>query len=199
MADARDDPHADWYAGYVRDPAATHTRATAAALAEMLGEGRGRCRASGAASVFTPRALRGPGWRVLGPDLSLGQLRHARGALPVVSGDSAAPPASSGAAVATLTHTDVSDRHGTVREAARAPRPGGLFADVGVPASVRASGRVGHRTLSELLDAVTGAGLRRPGWRRSARERYPACSASPRSAADAVPRRVLVRSRAGRC
>ena len=135
MVDARYDEHADWYAEYVRGAAVAFTRATAGALAEMLGLGPGRCVDIGCGTGVQAPVLRGLGWSVLGLDLSLGQLRHARAAMPVVAGCSTALPMPSGvvdAAVATLIHTDVADWRGSVLEAARVLRPGGRFAYVGV-------------------------------------------------------------------
>lgn len=133
--DAAYDRHADWYAEYLRGPAADHTRRTSDALGDLLGSGPGRCLDIGCGTGVHAATVRSLGWEPVGVDVSRGQLRHARGRLPVAAGDVARLPVRSGAvdaAVATLIHTDVPDWDAAVREAARALRPGGRFAYVGV-------------------------------------------------------------------
>jgi len=129
------DEHADWYAEYLRGPAADHTRRTTRALDHLLGPGRGCCLDIGCGTGVHAETVRSLGWQPVGVDVSLGQLRHARHRLPLVAGDAARLPIRSGCAgavVATLIHTDVPDWQATVREAARTLRPGGRFAYVGV-------------------------------------------------------------------
>lgn len=135
VADAQYDLHADWYADYLRGPAAEHSRSTGAALAQLLGAGTGRCLDIGCGTGVHAAVLRDLGWHPLGIDLSVGQLRHARRHLPVAAGHGARLPVASAAVdavVATLIHTDVADWQGTLREAARVLRPGGRFVYVGV-------------------------------------------------------------------
>lgn len=127
--------YADWYAEYLRGPAAEHTRRTTEALGRLLGPGQGRCLDIGCGTAAHTTTVRCLGWQPLGVDVSLGQLRHAWRQLPVTAGDAARLPIRSGsvdAVVATLIHTDVPDWSATVREAARTLRPGGRFAYVGV-------------------------------------------------------------------
>jgi ubiquinone/menaquinone biosynthesis C-methylase UbiE len=72
---------------------------------------------------------------VVGVDISLGQVRHARVRLPVAAADAARLPfadASMDAVAATLLHTDVVDWGAVVAEAGRVLPLGGRFAYVGV-------------------------------------------------------------------
>jgi SAM-dependent methyltransferase len=130
------DPHADWYAWYVQRPEATGTRRASAMLQELLGPGNGRrCLDIGCGTGVHASAIRECGWRVFGIDISLGQLRHAKGVLPVVAADAAAlplPSASVDAVVGAYVHTDIVDWSVAVREAVRVLRPGGRFVYVGV-------------------------------------------------------------------
>jgi SAM-dependent methyltransferase len=79
--------------------------------------------------------MAGLGWTPVGVDLSLGQLRHARGRLPAAAGDATRLPvrsASLPAVACVLAHTDLPDYAAVVREAARVLRPGGHFVHVGL-------------------------------------------------------------------
>lgn len=129
------DEHADWYAAYLAGAAAQHTRRTTVTAARLLGNGPGRCVDVGCGTGVRAGAVGEQGWRLVGVDLSLGQLRHARSHLPVVAGDGAALPfrsASADAVLATLIHTDVPDWAGVVAEVGRILRRGGSFVYVGV-------------------------------------------------------------------
>src|SRR4051812_12400219 len=84
-APAAYDAYADWYEEFVRDswPYMDRVRLL---LADLLGPGTDRCLdlcCGGGAHAAT---IAGLGWTPLGVDLSLGQLRHARGRLTVVAG-----------------------------------------------------------------------------------------------------------------
>lgn len=129
------DRHADWYAEYLTGAARQHTQRTAAALRDVLGTGQGRCLDVGCGTGVHAAALHQLGWAVVGVDVSLGQLRHARERLPVAVADAARLPfadASMAAVVATLLHTDVADWATIVAEVARVLQPGGRLAYVGV-------------------------------------------------------------------
>ena len=135
MHDANYDPHADWYAEYVRGPAARYTSDTGHALADLVGPGPGRCLDIGCGTGVQAPVLRALGWTVMGVDLSLGQLRHARIEMPVVAGSAAALPVTVGSidlGAGTLIHTDVGDWAAVVREARRVLRRSGRFCYVGV-------------------------------------------------------------------
>lgn len=145
------DAHADWYDAFVTGRARRHTQRTTAALCAALRQGSGVCLDLGCGTGVHAAGLRALGWDMLGVDLSLGQLRHARHRLPVALADVTRlplPAQSVDVAVATLIHTDVEDWDGTAREVARVLRPGGRFVYVGVhpcfvgPFAERAAGQV---------------------------------------------------------
>jgi SAM-dependent methyltransferase len=193
---ARYDEWADWYESYLTGSAAAFTDRTTSALTRVLGRGAGPLLDLACGTGFYAPVLRSLGWTPLGLDLSPGQLRHARGRLPVAAGDAARPPlrpASVAAISSVLCHTDIDDYAAACRALAPVLRPGGVFAHVGVhpcfigafadrsdPAAVRISpgywnrersfeawspqgvrARVGavHLPVSELLNALTDAGL----------------------------------------
>ncbi|GIF72635.1 class I SAM-dependent methyltransferase [Asanoa siamensis] len=128
------DAHADWYEDYTRSVSSYMDRVRAH-LAALLGPGSGTCLdlcCGGGAHAATIREL---GWRPVGVDLSRGQLRWARGRLPVANGDATRLPLRSAglpAVACVLAHTDVPDYAAVVREAARVLAPGGRFVHVGV-------------------------------------------------------------------
>ena len=129
------DAHADWYDAYVTGDARRHTERTTAALCTTVGPGAGVCLDVGCGTGVHAAGLRSIGWDAVGVDLSLGQLRHARGRLPVAVADAArlhVLTSSVDLVVATLVHTDVPDWAATVLEVARVLRPGGRFVSVGV-------------------------------------------------------------------
>lgn len=129
------DAHADWYDAYLTGAASRHTARTTAALRATVGPGAGVCLDVGCGTGVHAAGLTSIGWDVVGVDLSLGQLRHARARLPVAVADAASLPVATSSVdlvVATLVHTDVPDWPATVREVARVLRPGGRFVSVGV-------------------------------------------------------------------
>ena len=134
MTVAAYDPHADWYEDFVARSGGYVDRVRDA-VTTLLGPGAGPCLdlcCGGGAHAAT---LAAAGWTPVGVDLSLGQLRHARGRLPVAAGDAARLPVRTGAVPAVacvLAHTDVPDHAATVREAARVLAPGGRYVQVGV-------------------------------------------------------------------
>jgi ubiquinone/menaquinone biosynthesis C-methylase UbiE len=128
------DEYADWYEQYVQDSWPFMDRARGL-LTDLLGPGAGRCLdlcCGGGAHAAT---IAGLGWAPVGVDLSLGQLRHARGRLPVVAGDATRLPlrsASVPALACVLAHTDVPDYAAVIRDGARVLAPGGRYAHVGL-------------------------------------------------------------------
>jgi SAM-dependent methyltransferase len=79
--------------------------------------------------------VRRQGYDVVGVDLSADQLRLARPRLPVARADGCRLPLADGviqAVVSVLTHTDLEDFAGLVREVVRVLAPGGSFVYVGV-------------------------------------------------------------------
>jgi SAM-dependent methyltransferase len=133
-APAAYDAYADWYEQFVRDSGSYMDRVRGL-LAQLLGPGHGRCLdlcCGGGAHAST---IAGLGWTPVGVDLSLGQLRHARGRLSAAAGDAVRLPVRSGslpAVACVLAHTDLPDYAAVLREAARVLRPGGRFVHVGL-------------------------------------------------------------------
>jgi ubiquinone/menaquinone biosynthesis C-methylase UbiE len=133
-ASAAYDAYADWYEQFVQDSGSYMDRVRDL-LASLLGPGDDRCLdlcCGGGAHAST---IAGLGRAPLGVDLSFGQLRHARGRLPVAAGDAGRLPVRSGslpAVACVLAHTDLPDYPGVIREVARVLRPGGCFVHVGV-------------------------------------------------------------------
>ena len=131
----RYDAYADWYEEYLHSAASRHTQRTSAALTAALGSGSGVCLDVGCGTGVHAASLRSLGWRVVGVDLSLGQLRHAVERLPVAVANAARLPVRTGAVdavTASLIHTDVDDWDAVLQETARVLRPGGRSAYVGV-------------------------------------------------------------------
>ncbi|SCG45951.1 class I SAM-dependent methyltransferase [Micromonospora coxensis] len=135
MTVAAYDAHADWYEQFATDTSADYMDRVRRQLAELLGDGSGRCLDLCCGTGAHAAELRRLGWDPVGVDLSGGQLRHARARLPVARGEAAALPvadASLPAVVCVLAHTDVPDYRAVVAEAARVLAPGGCFVHVGV-------------------------------------------------------------------
>jgi SAM-dependent methyltransferase len=133
-APAAYDAYADWYEEFVQD-SWTYMDRVRELLGDLLGRGGGGCLDVCCGTGAHAATLAGLGWAPVGVDLSVGQLRHARGRLPVAAGDAGRLPVRSGAlpaAVCVLGHTDVPDYAAVLREVARVLRPGGRFVHVGV-------------------------------------------------------------------
>ncbi|MGW5671435.1 class I SAM-dependent methyltransferase [Micromonospora sp. NPDC003776] len=135
MTTAAYDAIADWYEDYVTTTAAGYSDRVRGLLAELLGAGPGRCLDLCCGTGAHAAELRRLGWSPVGADLSAGQLRHARGRLPVLRADAGALPladAAVPAVVCVLAHTDMPDYPAAVAEAARVLAPGGRLVHVGV-------------------------------------------------------------------
>jgi ubiquinone/menaquinone biosynthesis C-methylase UbiE len=133
------DDIADWYADYVESGVGSGFYArTKAVLRRLLPIPAGPdrvcldiCCGTGAYAGI----LRQVGWTPIGVDLSSGQLRHARRAMPVARADATALPFPSGlthAAVCILCHTDLPDYPAVLREEARVLCPGGTLVHLGI-------------------------------------------------------------------
>jgi SAM-dependent methyltransferase len=126
---------ADWYADYVIADNGGFTARATAALRETLGRGSGFCWDLACGTGAFADAIRDLGWTPIGTDISIGQLRHATGRLPVAVGDATSPPLrrDSVAAVASIvSHTDIDDYAAACRAAATTLMPGGRLAHVGL-------------------------------------------------------------------
>jgi SAM-dependent methyltransferase len=118
-ASAAYDEYADWYEAFVQD-SWTYMDRVRGLLGDLLGPGTGRCLdlcCGGGAHAAT---IASRGWTPIGVDLSLGQLRHAQGRLPVAAGDASRLPVRSGslpAVACVLAHTDLPNYAVVIREA----------------------------------------------------------------------------------
>ena len=129
------DAIADWYETYVTADSGGFTARSAGALRGVLGRGSGVCLDVACGTGVHAATLRELGWTPVGADISMGQLRHARGRMPVMMADAARLPiraGSIGAVAAVACHTDMPDYAALCRAAARVLAPGGMFAHVGV-------------------------------------------------------------------
>ncbi|MET8358214.1 methyltransferase domain-containing protein [Micromonospora sp. NPDC005171] len=128
------DAHADWYEGFIFR-GGDYLRRVHVTVGDLLGVGEGPCLDICCGTGAHASVPAGLGWTPVGVDLSGGQLRHARGRLPVARGDAVALPvadASLPAAMCVLASTDLPDYPAVLREVARVLRPGGRFVHVGV-------------------------------------------------------------------
>lgn len=110
-------------------------RRASEALTEVLGPGAGPVLDLACGTGTHVPVLRALGWTPFGLDLSVAQLRYARGRMPVVAADAADPPLRAGAlaaVAAVMCHTDIDDYPAGCRALSPALRPGGIFAHVGV-------------------------------------------------------------------
>ena len=123
MSRVRYDGVAEWYEGF--RPALTPEELDA--LQRMLGRGSGRCLDVGCGTGLATTAVAELGWSAVGIDLSEDMLEAAHGrGLEVVHGSGDALPFAGetfDAAVSILTHTDLDDFSGAIRETARVLRP----------------------------------------------------------------------------
>jgi SAM-dependent methyltransferase len=129
------DAYADWYEEYLSTAAAPHVLRVQSMVGELLGPGTGTCLDVCCGTGAHAAALAALGWTPVGVDLSVGQLRHAAGRLPVAVADATALPIADAAVPAVacvLASTDVPDYAAAVREIARVLAPGGRFLHVGV-------------------------------------------------------------------
>jgi SAM-dependent methyltransferase len=132
---ARYDEWADWYEQYITGDAQTFTQRTAEILAQVLGPGAGPLLDLACGTGIYGPTLSTLGWTPFGVDLSVGQLRHARGRMPVAVAEASALPVRTGtlaAVTAVLCHTDIDDYALTCEAVSLALRRGGVFAHVGV-------------------------------------------------------------------
>lgn len=135
MSTARYDGHADWYDDWARTEGAGAMAAAHQALEELVPPGEGPAVDVGCGTGLHAEPIRGRGYAVMGVDLSADQLRLAAPRLSVVRASATALPfadRSMTLAVSVLTHTDVDDFAGLVRECVRVLRPEGCFVHVGV-------------------------------------------------------------------
>ncbi|OKI75060.1 class I SAM-dependent methyltransferase [Micromonospora sp. CB01531] len=135
MTTAAYDAIADWYEQFVTDTSADYQLRVRRQLADLLGNGPGRCLDVCCGTGVHAAELRRLGWQPVGVDLSGGQLRYARTRLPVARGDAARLPvadASVCAVTCVLGHTDLPAYPAVVAEAARVLVPGGRFVHIGV-------------------------------------------------------------------
>ena len=132
---ARYDEWADWYERYITGDARSFTERTSETLAQVLGRGAGPLLDLACGTGIYGPALSALGWTPFGVDLSAGQLRHARGRMPVAAAEASALPVRTealSAVTAVLCHTDIDDYALTCQAVSRVLRTGGVFAHVGV-------------------------------------------------------------------
>jgi SAM-dependent methyltransferase len=167
----RYDEFADWYDTYVTSGVGRpFARSADRLLARLLGTGDGRlCLDLGCGGGAHAPALTGLGWRVLGVDVSAGQVGVARrkGVAAMVAGADRLPFADGSLdAVATImTTTDFDDLPSVFGEIRRVLRPGGRLAVVAA-----------HPCFGGVFVERDGQGtcLVHPGYRRHERvERHP--------------------------
>jgi ubiquinone/menaquinone biosynthesis C-methylase UbiE len=153
MTNARYDDIAEWYDA---EFATTELGESARRVVQrLLGDGPGRLLDLGCGGGVNALAFEEHGWTVTGVDISPAQLELARKrGIEVIEADAADLPledAAFDAVVSILTHTDVGDFAGLVREAARVLRPGGKFVYLGVhPCFVGPHAFVHARDVPEL-------------------------------------------------
>lgn len=135
MSTARYDGHADWYDDWARTEGAGAMSAVQEVLDELVPPGSGAAVDVGCGTGLHVAPIRGRGYAVMGVDVSADQLRLAAPRLPVVRASATAlpfPDRSLTLAVSVLTHTDVDNFAGLVRECVRVLRPEGCLVHVGV-------------------------------------------------------------------
>ncbi|HTZ28444.1 MAG TPA: class I SAM-dependent methyltransferase [Streptosporangiaceae bacterium] len=131
------DEIADWYEHefLARTAPGTDPLGITRALRDLLGRGHGTCLELGCGTGVHAAQVKELGWTPVGIDVSGAMLRHARRRLPIAMADAARLPVADGslpAVIAVMVHTDMPAYPAVLREAARALRPGGVLAHIGV-------------------------------------------------------------------
>ncbi|HYZ02960.1 MAG TPA: class I SAM-dependent methyltransferase, partial [Candidatus Binatia bacterium] len=135
MARARYDGVTDWYEAWAHGAGREFLERTRALAAALLPAGEGMLVDAGCGTGLGAPTWTALGWRAVGVDVSADQVRIAQARMPVLRARAEQLPfadASAGAACSLLTHTDIEDFAGCVRELARVVRPGGPVVYVGV-------------------------------------------------------------------
>lgn len=105
------------------------------ALVDLLGNGHGLCLEVGCGTGIYAERVSHLGWTPIGIDISSGMLGYAKHRLPVAQSDGRQlpfPDNSVPAVITVMTHTDVPNYEGMIREIGRVLQPGGVFVHVGV-------------------------------------------------------------------
>lgn len=156
---------ADWYdARFVQEPE-THQPG----LLELLGPGSGPCLDIGCGTGRNFFTIRESGREIVGVDYSSDQLRLARTRTdgPLIEADAANLPFADGSfdtVMALWTSTDIDDFDGSLREATRVLRPGGLLVSYGVHPCFNGPHVVYNEDGSRLIHPT----YRQPGWHEPA-------------------------------
>jgi SAM-dependent methyltransferase len=132
---ARYDEWADWYESYMSGEAQAFAQRAGDALTEVLGPGAGPVLDLACGTGIHARVLSALGWTPFGLDLSVAQLRYARGRMPVIAADAGVPPLRPSALAgvsAVMCHTDIDDYAAVCQALSPALQPGGIFVHVGV-------------------------------------------------------------------
>jgi SAM-dependent methyltransferase len=132
---ARYDGLATWYDQVMTDPGDRNGLATVAfgLVADLLGPGGGTVLDLGTGTGLSAEPLRRAGYTPVGLDLSIDQLRIARGRLPVAQADAARLPVADDsvpAAYSTFVASALDDFEGAVAEVYRVLAPGGRYVSV---------------------------------------------------------------------
>jgi SAM-dependent methyltransferase len=156
---------ADWYdARFVQEPN-THQPG----LLELLGPGSGPCLDIGCGTGRNFFTIRESGREIVGVDYSSDQLRLARTRTdgPLIEADAANLPfadSSFDTVMALWTSTDIDDFDGSLQEATRVLRPGGLLVSYGVHPCFNGPHVVYNEDGSRLIHPT----YRQPGWHEPA-------------------------------
>jgi SAM-dependent methyltransferase len=161
---SRYDAIAEWYDEVSSRWAGPEPDSSASWLTRLLGPGQGWCLDLACGGGRHAAAIAATGRRVVGPDVSAGQLRVARRRrLPhLVRADVTRLPVADavvGAAVLAYAHTDVDDVASVFAEVERVLWPGGRLVFLGVHPCF-----VGHFVESREAEVVLHAGYRQAGW-----------------------------------
>jgi SAM-dependent methyltransferase len=126
---------ASWYDEVMTDPGDRRGLATIAyaLVARLLGPGQGLVLDVGTGTGLSAAVVRQAGYRPVGLDLAVDQLRIAAGRLPVARADAARLPLVDGsvpAAYSTFVASDLDDFPGAIAEVFRVLAPGGRYVPV---------------------------------------------------------------------